>query len=132
MSVGLSVDFVVHFGVGYIHAKIDHVVQGPTDETSNVAFRFGVREQIDVLERRHCWIFSKRDHLERKARVIESVSRVGSAVFMAAFTTFAAGFSMTLSTLSSFRQMGQFLMTISTLRSLPMETVRSIDLRLLS
>jgi hypothetical protein len=32
---------------------------------------------------------------------------------MAAFTTFAAGFSMTLSSLSSFRQMGQFLMTIS-------------------
>lgn len=34
---------------------------------------------------------------------------------MAAFTTFAAGFSMTLSSLSSFQQMGQFLMTISML-----------------
>ena len=32
---------------------------------------------------------------------------------MAAFTTFAAGFSMTLSSLTAFRQMGQFLMTIS-------------------
>lgn len=34
---------------------------------------------------------------------------------MAAFTTFAAGFSMTLSSLTAFRQMGQFLMTISRL-----------------
>ncbi|CAF4435241.1 unnamed protein product, partial [Adineta steineri] len=47
-----------------------------------------------------------------ETRVTESISRVGSAVFMAAFTTFAAGFSMTLSALTSFRQMGQFLMTI--------------------
>jgi hypothetical protein len=55
----------------------------------------------------------KEHQIERETRVIESISRVGSAVFMAAFTTFAAGFSMTLSSLSSFRQMGQFLMTIS-------------------
>jgi len=55
----------------------------------------------------------KEHEVERETRVTESVSRVGSAVFMAAFTTFAAGFSMTLSSLSSFRQMGQFLMTIS-------------------
>ena len=52
-------------------------------------------------------------HVERVTRVTESITRVGSAVFMAAFTTFAAGFSMTFSSLSSFRQMGQFLMTIS-------------------
>ncbi len=57
----------------------------------------------------------KEHQIERETRVIESISRVGSAVFMAAFTTFAAGFSMTLSSLSSFRQMGQFLMTISML-----------------
>jgi predicted RND superfamily exporter protein len=55
----------------------------------------------------------KEHQIERETRVTESISRVGSAVFMAAFTTFAAGFSMTLSSLSSFRQMGQFLMTIS-------------------
>lgn len=55
----------------------------------------------------------KEHQIERETRVTESISRVGSAVFMAAFTTFAAGFSMTLSTLTSFRQMGQFLMTIS-------------------
>ncbi len=55
----------------------------------------------------------KEHQVERATRVTESVNRVGSAVFMAAFTTFAAGFSMTLSSLSSFRQMGQFLMTIS-------------------
>ena len=55
----------------------------------------------------------KEHQIERETRVTESISRVGSAVFMAAFTTFAAGFSMTLSSLSSFQQMGQFLMTIS-------------------
>lgn len=55
----------------------------------------------------------KEHQIERETRVTESISRVGSAVFMAAFTTFAAGFSMTLSSLTSFRQMGQFLMTIS-------------------
>ena len=54
--------------------------------------------------------------LERETRVRGSITRVGSAVFMAAFTTFAAGFSMTLSALCSFQQMGQFLMTISTFR----------------
>ena len=38
MSVGLSVDFVVHFGVGYIHANVDQLEQGPVDETSNLTF----------------------------------------------------------------------------------------------
>lgn len=60
------------------------------------------------------WTLLYHEHqIERVTRVTESVNRVGSAVFMAAFTTFAAGFSMTFSSLSSFRQMGQFLMTIS-------------------
>ena len=56
----------------------------------------------------------KQHQIERETRVTESISRVGSAVFMAAFTTLSAGFPMTLSSLTSFRQMGQFLMTIST------------------
>ena len=58
----------------------------------------------------------KEHQVERATRVSEAISRVGSAVFMAAFTTFAAGFSMTFSSLTSFRQMGQFLMTISMFR----------------
>ena len=60
----------------------------------------------------------KKQQAERTTRVKGSVLRVGSAVFMAAFTTFAAGFSMTLSSLCSFRQMGQFLMTISMLNKI--------------
>ena len=40
MSVGLSVDFVVHFGVGYIHANIDQVHREQTDETSKSVFHF--------------------------------------------------------------------------------------------
>lgn len=65
----------------------------------------------------YTWCVLYKEHqIERETRVTESVSRVGSAVFMAAFTTFAAGFSMTLSSLCAFRQMGQFLMTISMLK----------------
>ncbi|CAF3636709.1 unnamed protein product, partial [Rotaria sp. Silwood2] len=50
---------------------------------------------------------------ERTTCVRRSVLRVGSAVFMAAFTTFAAGFSMTFASVIAIRQMGQFLMAIS-------------------
>lgn len=78
------------------------------------------------VERRSCWTWHQDTRLEREARVTESVSRVGSAVFMAAFTTFAAGFSMTLSSLSSFRQMGQFLMTISKFNGSSKEIIVSL------
>lgn len=106
MSVGLSVDFVVHFGVGYIHAD--------SNDIENERKR--IRNQYENDSQLSKWrLLFKEYHIERLTRVNESISRVGSAVFMAAFTTFAAGFSMTLSSLSSFREMGQFLMTISKL-----------------
>ncbi len=70
---------------------------------------------FSLLELNTYHLLYKEHQVERATRVTESVSRVGSAVFMAAFTTFAAGFSMTLSSLTSFREMGQFLMTISML-----------------
>ncbi|CAF3207370.1 unnamed protein product, partial [Rotaria sp. Silwood2] len=50
-----------------------------------------------------CRLLYKEHQIEREIRVTESVSCAGSAVFMAAFTTFAAEFSMTLSSLTSFR-----------------------------
>ncbi len=135
MSVGLSVDFVVHFGVGYIHTDstdIEHERQkvknrylssesSDNPDTQNspskslIFFVFISFEKFsfEFPEIGTYRLLYKEHQIERETRVIESISRVGSAVFMAAFTTFAAGFSMTLSSLTSFRQMGQFLMTIS-------------------
>ena len=49
---------------------------------------------------------------ERFARINDIFGRVGSAVLMAAFTTFLAGFSMYPSGLTSFSRMGQFLMLV--------------------
>ncbi|CAF0937150.1 unnamed protein product [Didymodactylos carnosus] len=131
MSVGLSVDFTVHFGVAYIHTNgkdIRYVRQiaakNYAHKTLKNALSTNDNDKTDncfEMEPEHLsteeFPFTYRQLLnehqaEREMRVQESVARVGSAVFMAAFTTFAAGFSMTLSSLSSFRQMGQFLMTI--------------------
>jgi len=137
MSVGLSVDFVVHFGVGYIHTDSTDIDR----ERKKIKYRYLSSESSDSPEiqtspsksifvivsnerkkEKICSLFLeigayrllyKEHQIERETRVTESISRVGSAVFMAAFTTFAAGFSMTLSSLTSFQQMGQFLMTIS-------------------
>jgi predicted RND superfamily exporter protein len=54
----------------------------------------------------------KRNNKERFARIHDIFERVGSAVLMAAFTTFLAGFSMYPSGLVSFCKMGQFLMLV--------------------
>ncbi|CAF0860919.1 unnamed protein product [Adineta ricciae] len=116
MSVGLSVDFVVHFGVGYIHANSRDIER--KRKTIQDRYLASLSTSSDKLEVqtvptiRSYRLLYKEHQAERETRVTESISRVGSAVFMAAFTTFAAGFSMTLSALTSFRQMGQFLMTI--------------------
>ena len=123
MSVGLAVDFVVHFGVGYINANADEEEDedqnGDRKKASDIPSRFAheclPRERSFVADERASCFWSAVQQTEREGRVRQSVSRVGSAVFMAAFTTFAAGFSMTLSSLTAFRQMGQFLMTISKL-----------------
>ncbi|UJR06815.1 hypothetical protein I4U23_011102 [Adineta vaga] len=102
MSVGLSVDFVVHFGVGYIHAD-SHFIQRERNKVKN-RYLSSKSKSFHLLWKEH--------QIEREIRVRESVSRVGSAVFMAAFTTFVAGFSMVHASLTAYRQMGQFLMTI--------------------
>ncbi|CAF1239448.1 unnamed protein product [Rotaria magnacalcarata] len=113
MSVGLSVDFVVHFGVGYIHTDSKDIDYERQKVKTRYSSQISATDDPENTEKIHTWSVLYKEHqIERETRVTESVSRVGSAVFMAAFTTFAAGFSMTLSSLCAFRQMGQFLMTI--------------------
>jgi predicted RND superfamily exporter protein len=51
-------------------------------------------------------------NLQRFRRIKNSLTRVGSAVFVAGFTSFLAGLSMAPSKLTSFSQMGFFLMLI--------------------
>ncbi|CAF2405578.1 unnamed protein product [Rotaria sp. Silwood2] len=113
MSVGLSVDFVVHFGVGYIHTDSKDIDNERKKVENFYLLPTPISNENDHDYKKSNWrVMYKEQQVERETRVTESVSRVGSAVFMAAFTTFAAGFSMTLSSLCAFRQMGQFLMTI--------------------
>ncbi|CAF2145697.1 unnamed protein product, partial [Rotaria magnacalcarata] len=119
MSVGLSVDFVVHFGVGYIHTDSTDIdrerkrIKQRYISSISISPESSDDVEIESPSRFSTYLLLYKQHqIERETRVTESISRVGSAVFMAAFTTFAAGFSMTLSSLTSFRQMGQFLMTI--------------------
>ncbi|CAF0976871.1 unnamed protein product [Rotaria sp. Silwood1] len=113
MSVGLSVDFVVHFGVGYIHTDSKDIDSERKKVEDHYLLQTSKPNENEDDYKISTWrVVYKEQQIERETRVTESVSRVGSAVFMAAFTTFAAGFSMTLSSLCAFRQMGQFLMTI--------------------
>lgn len=59
------------------------------------------------LKRRH-----QQGNIQRFRRIKNSLTRVGSAVFIAGFTSFLAGVSMAPSKLTSFSQMGFFLMLI--------------------
>jgi hypothetical protein len=56
--------------------------------------------------------YHKKGNLQRFRRIKNSLTRVGSAVFIAGFTSFLAGLSMAPSKLTSFSQMGFFLMLI--------------------
>jgi predicted RND superfamily exporter protein len=136
MSVGLSVDFskkifvlqkfsfhfsiAVHYGVAYIKA----------DWRKNEAHIIRSSNRLQLLENNHktngngtvnhepTTFFQrfKKQHqlgnLQRFRRIKNSLSRVGSAVFIAGFTSFLAGASMAPSKLTSFSQMGFFLMLI--------------------
>jgi predicted RND superfamily exporter protein len=136
MSVGLSVDFskkifvlqkfsfhfsiAVHYGVAYIKA----------DWRKNEAHIARSSNRLQLLENNHktngngtvnhepTTFFQrfKKQHqlgnLQRFRRIKNSLSRVGSAVFIAGFTSFLAGASMAPSKLTSFSQMGFFLMLI--------------------
>ncbi|CAF1345926.1 unnamed protein product [Rotaria sordida] len=102
MSVSLS---ILIMNEKKIKQHYSSSISTPTESPDNMEIRIPCKMSTYHL-------IYKQQQIERETRVTESISRVGSAVFMAAFTTFAARFSMTLSSLTAFRQMGQFLMTI--------------------
>jgi protein dispatched 1 len=103
MSVGLSVDFSCHYGVAYIKSEVEvKKVDDSNDTTTSPPPSF---------LRKHFNRYKNGNH-ERFARINDIFLRVGSAVSMAAFTTFLAGFSMYPSILVSFSKMGQFLMLV--------------------
>ena len=66
--------------------------------------------RLSVFGRLKRW--HRQGNLQRFRRVKTSLIRVGSAVFVAALTSFLAGLSMAPSKLTSFSQMGFFLMLI--------------------
>ena len=121
MSVGLSVDFSCHYGVAYMNsegneaARLDHTVlnenQQPQakkkrsfkDKDGTIHKKSLIRNIIDRYNN---------NNKDRFMRIYDIFGRVGSAVAMAAFTTFLAGFSMYPSSLTSFSKMGQFLMLV--------------------
>ncbi len=98
MSVGLSVDFSCHYGVAYINSN--RIFEKKREKTSKCK---AIAHFIESY---------KHNNKERFLRINDIFTRVGSAVLMAAITTFLAGFSMFPSSLTSFSKMGQFLMLV--------------------
>ncbi len=110
----------MHYGVAYIKA----------DWKKNQAHITRSSNRLQLLENNHkangngtvnhepktFFQRFKKQHelgnLQRFRRIKNSLSRVGSAVFIAGFTSFLAGASMAPSKLTSFSQMGFFLMLI--------------------
>lgn len=116
MSVGLSVDFACHYGVAYINSdrEFDYDNSLCCNENNNEADQ----ETEMKSAKKKCKFLTnlvknyKRNNKERFVRINDIFGRVGSAVLMAAFTTFLAGSSMYPSGLTSFGKMGQFLMLV--------------------
>ncbi|UJR30169.1 hypothetical protein I4U23_017709 [Adineta vaga] len=114
MSVGLSVDFTVHYGVAYIKADWKKNQADIKQSTKNIHLSDESNQQAKTKET-FFQRLRKRHHqgsLQRFRRIKNSLTRVGSAVFIAGFTSFLAGLSMAPSKLTSFSQMGFFLMLI--------------------
>ena len=118
----------VHYGVAYIKAdwkrnqtrsrrpsntvKLNHLNNGNPlgDELLEQDPEEKTTPSISVFQRLKRW--HRRGNLQRFRRMKTSLVRVGSAVFIAGFTSFLAGLSMAPSKLTSFSQMGIFLMLI--------------------
>jgi hypothetical protein len=139
MSVGLSVDFSCHYGVAYINSdrefNYDNSLccrKGSKSSVEDDLDRNNLELQENPRKNRFrkgshgaarketgacacCKTFYRRyeaNNKERNMRIHDIFDRVGSAVVMAAFTTFLAGLSMYPSRITSFTKMGQFLMLV--------------------
>jgi hypothetical protein len=122
----------VHYGVAYIKADWTrnqdstrrasntlHLLRlGPDDgrdkhvdeRTTSTSKTKESKESLSWFQRLKRW--HRKGNLQRFRRIKISLIRVGSAVFIAGFTSFLAGVSMAPSKLTSFSQMGVFLMLI--------------------
>lgn len=120
----------VHYGVAYIKAdwkrnqahsrrtsnalKLLHLSNGNPSEQFSI--EHGSQHQKSsvtkpsIFSRIKTW--HRRGNFQRFRRIKNSLIRVGSAVFIASLTSFLAGVSMAPSKLTSFSQMGYFLMLI--------------------
>ncbi len=83
LAVGLSIDFTIHYGIAY---KLSGKKDGANDSPQR----------------------SKGSHLRSK----DSLSQVGTAVAMAALTTFTAGLAVMPSRIVAFTELGTFLMLV--------------------
>jgi len=110
MSVGLSVDFTVHYGVAYIKADWKKNETDLREKTFQNGNSSNLTRPQTTFERFRQW--HQHGNSQRFLRIKNSLVRVGSAVFIAGFTSFLAGVSMAPSKLTSFSQMGFFLMLI--------------------
>jgi hypothetical protein len=116
----------VHYGVAYIKAdwrkNQDHVKRSsnvlklldhnhkqklPTNGSLNTEQSNEKGTLFQRIKKIH-----QQGNVQRFRRIKHSLIRVGSAVFIAGFTSFLAGLSMAPSKLTSFSQMGFFLMLI--------------------
>jgi hypothetical protein len=127
--INFIIILAVHYGVAYI--KADWKRNQPHIRRTSVALKSlnllnedpteqFLLEQIpsekkqgnkqSIFKRLKAW--HRKGNLQRFRRIKNSLTRVGSAVFIAGFTSFLAGLSMAPSKLTSFSQMGFFLMLI--------------------
>ncbi len=117
MSVGLSVDFSCHYGVAYMNSEGNQAAQlDRNGDTKNNKHKIPFTDINGTIHKkslvRNIIDRYNNNNKDRFMRIYDIFGRVGSAVGMAAFTTFLAGFSMYPSSLTSFSKMGQFLMLV--------------------
>lgn len=119
----------VHYGVAYIKADLEknqahvrrtsialkslHLTNGsPTQQFSLEEIPQTKTEENKVSLFSRFKTYHRKGNSQRFYRIQNSLVRVGSAVFIAGFTSFLAGLSMAPSKLTAFSQMGFFLMLI--------------------
>ena len=119
-------NLAVHYGVAYIKADwkknqtcikqlskqlklLDKNDKEKMKKNGKISIEHSIKNETIFQHIKKC---HQNGNLQRFHRIKNSLMRVGSAVFIAGFTSFLAGLSMAPSKLTSFSQMGFFLMLI--------------------